>query len=87
MTGCVCYYEGVETQQVAVTDVSDRALSAFVRAYPGEAVERVEAHTFKRKIVSYTVTFRRADGALHSVEFSREGTVIPPRPDTAERSR
>ena len=81
MAGCVCDFEGVETQRVAVRDVSDRALAAFVRTYPGEAVEQVETHTFKRKIVSYTVTFRRADSSSHRVEFTRDGVVIPPRVD------
>lgn len=87
MTGCVCSYEGIATQQVAVRDVSDRALAAFVREHPAEAVEQVETHTFKRKIVSYTVTFRRTDGSSHRVEFSRDGVVIPPRANASERLR
>ena len=87
MAGCVCNFEGVETQRVAVRDVSDRALAAFVRTYPGEAVEQVETHTFKRKIVRYTVTFQRAGSSSHRVEFTRDGVVIPPPVDVPERLR
>ena len=87
MAGCVCDFEGVETQRVAVRDVSDRALAAFVRTYPGETVEQVETHTFKRKIVRYTVTFQRAGSSSHRVEFTRDGVVIPPPVDVPERLR
>lgn len=79
-----CIYEGVERQRVAIHTVSDRALAAFVRAQPSEALEHVETHTFKRKIVAYTVTFRRANGTTHSVDFARDGTIIPPRTLTSE---
>jgi hypothetical protein len=87
VSGCVCRYEGIETQRVAMQTVSDQALAAFVRAQPSEAVEHVEMHTFKRKIVSYTVTFRRLDGTTHQVMFARDGTVIPPRADAQEKLR
>jgi len=87
LASCACRYEGVETQRVAMQTVSDRALAAFVRAQPSEAVEYVETHTFKRKIVSYTVTFRRLDGTTHQTMFARDGTVIPPRVDAQEKLR